>query len=137
MMLLTFRLIVDFGLLVLIWMTQLIVYPAFVQIDEATLQRWHASYNQMITLIVAPLMFAQLGLVCWELLQNPSVYTWASILLVVAAWGLTFLQAVPLHSKIAQGIEVRLQSEKIVRINWRRTIVWTILFLVSLFQLLV
>ncbi|MDA9938387.1 hypothetical protein OAA90_03220 [Salibacteraceae bacterium] len=136
-MLLIFRLIVDFGLLVLIWMTQLIVYPAFVQLDEETLQRWHPRYNQMITAIVAPLMFAQLGLVSWELLQNPSFYAWASMLLVLAAWGLTFLQAVPLHGKIAKGKGIRSIAEKLVRVNWPRTAVWTVIFLLSLLHWLI
>jgi len=78
-----------------------------------------------------------LGLVSWELLQNPSFYAWASMLLVLAAWGLTFLQAVPLHDKIAKGKGIRSIAEKLVRVNWPRTAVWTVIFLLSLLHRLI
>ncbi len=136
MTLLISRLVIDFGLVVLIWMTQLIVYPAFVQFEAAALKQWHPRYNRMITVIVAPLMFAQLGLVGLELFQSPTVFTWASLVLVGLAWVLTFLQAVPLHRKIANGVNIRTSAERLVRLNWSRTVVWTAIFLVSLIQFL-
>ncbi|MEQ8908722.1 MAG: hypothetical protein RIC95_05990 [Vicingaceae bacterium] len=131
-----FRLLVDFGLLILIWMIQLIVYPSFVQFDEDKLRAWHPTYNRMITLIVAPLMFAQLGLVLWQIGQVQDFYTWSSAILVLVAWVLTFFQAVPLHHKISAGKEVRESARKLVKANIWRSIVWTAAFLFSLFKVM-
>ena len=136
MLLLSLRLMVDFGLVVLIWMTQLIVYPSFSQFEEERLKGWHGRYNQMITLIVAPLMFAQLGIAIWQLWLSPEFYPISSLILVLIAWLLTFLQAVPLHGKIATGESVMLAAAKLVKVNWWRTLVWTVIFLLSLNELL-
>lgn len=135
MAIITLRLIVDFGLVILIWMTQLIVYPAFLQMTEEKLHQWHKTYNNMITVLVAPLMFAQLGLVLWQLVQEASIYTLASTLFVVAAWALTFLQAVPLHRKIAEGNAIHSSARKLVQVNWLRTLVWSLVFVISLWYL--
>ena len=44
----TARLIVDSGMCVLIWMVQLIIYPAFHAITPARFSSWHSEYMQAI-----------------------------------------------------------------------------------------
>jgi hypothetical protein len=137
MTVLVLRLLVDFGLVILIWLTQLIIYPAFVQMDAKQLQSWHPTYNRMITIIVAPLMFAQLVAVIWQIVQEASLLPIASLLLVIAAWVITFLQAVPKHQNITEGLTVSQSAMQLVNINWRRTAVWSLVFLLSLYEMLV
>ena len=55
------RLLVDFGLLVLIWIIQLIIYPSFLFYRAKELITWHKMYTKAIALIVIPLMLGQLG----------------------------------------------------------------------------
>ena len=50
----------DFGLLVLIWMVQLVVYPGFKYYQRERLLEWHARYTSRISYIVGPLMLGQL-----------------------------------------------------------------------------
>ncbi|MFT6745260.1 MAG: hypothetical protein ACJAR8_001821, partial [Bacteroidia bacterium] len=71
----TARLIVDFGLVVLIWMVQLIVYPSFLFYKDTELITWHTKYTPRITKIVAPLMFAQLSLSVFGLFQGITAYS--------------------------------------------------------------
>ena len=125
--------IVDFGLVVLIWMVQLIVYPSFQYYDKASMIRWHVPYTQNITYIVLPLMLGQL------LLHGAGVFTdfhWVRLLafvLVIGTWVITFLYAVPLHGKIGQGIELSQSIASLIRINWVRTVLWTLIFVLSAF----
>ena len=56
-------LLVDIGLVVLIWMVQLIVYPSFTFYSKENLVNWHQKYTARIAVIVIPLMFLQLILV--------------------------------------------------------------------------
>ena len=56
-----FKFCVDFGLLVLILMVQVIVYPSFLHFSKTNLIKWHQSYTPKITTIVAPLMIAQVA----------------------------------------------------------------------------
>ena len=54
------RLLFDFGLLVLIWLVQLVIYPSFLYYEQDNLKRWHEKYTQKITYVVLPLMMGQL-----------------------------------------------------------------------------
>ena len=66
------RILFDVGLLVLIWMVQLIVYPSFLYYTHEQLVVWHTRYVKQISLIVIPLMFGQTlvsGYQLYQLLQ--------------------------------------------------------------------
>ena len=88
--------IVDFGLVVLIWMTQLVVYPSFTYFSENDLINWHSRYTTAISLIVMPLMLAQVAIHGFALFQN---FTWLGFFVAVLiglVWVNTFFFAVPL-----------------------------------------
>lgn len=118
--------LVDFGLVVLIWITQLVVYPSFTYYSEDNLISWHAKYTTMISMIVMPLMLSQVVLHGLGIFFD---FNWVRLLalaLIVCAWYYTFLVAVPLHGKIGAGTDVLVQAHKLVAINWYRTIFWTV-----------
>jgi hypothetical protein len=54
------RQLIDFGLVVLLWLVQWIIYPSFLQVAPERLVKWHAQYTQRMGYIVMPLMFGQL-----------------------------------------------------------------------------
>lgn len=54
------RLLLDFGLVVLIWIVQLVIYPSLCYYQDKDLAKWHKIYTQRIGVIVGPLMIAQL-----------------------------------------------------------------------------
>ncbi|MGB5358221.1 MAG: hypothetical protein WBN11_16135 [Eudoraea sp.] len=127
-----FRLLVDFGLLVLIWMIQLIVYPSFLYYSSENLVIWHKKYTLLIAYIVVPLMLLQLGFAIYQITAEISAYTVTGLVMVVLVWIITFLQFVPLHGKISKGITDKTMLLSLVKKNWTRTILWTSLFLMSL-----
>jgi hypothetical protein len=133
MNLVLFQIVVDSGLLILIWMVQLVVYPGFRYYSEPDLKRWHEIYTGRITLIVLPLMLAQLILYAYQLYGAPGILSAGQFLLVAATWLITFLYAVPLHASIEKDTDTTLSRAKLVRINWSRTILWTIIFILSLY----
>lgn len=126
------RLVLDFGLLILIWMVQLVVYPSFSFYAKENLITWHHKYTQRITYIVMPLMLGQLGVASWQLLQVRSWYTLLSILLIALLWILTFWKFIPLHGKIAAATHDKGDLTTLVGQNWWRTLLWTLLFFLSL-----
>lgn len=127
-------LIVDFGLVVLIWMTQLVVYPSFTYYSESSLADWHVKYTSAITFIVMPLMLAQVAFHAYDLFYDFSWLGLLGIVLIALAWSNTFFYAVPLHKNISEGNEILKSAHELVRINWYRTILWSGVFLVSLIQ---
>ena len=131
-----YKLLFDFGIVVLIWMTQLIVYPSFTQFEPSDLQRWHTSYTMRISLIVMPLMLGQLGFHVYQLTQQAGLLQIITLILIVLAWANTFLYAVPLHNQIGAGVEIIKSAEKLVSVNAWRTGFWSVVFLIDLFLIL-
>ena len=125
------RLLLDFGLCILIWMVQLIVYPSFAFYNNTQLLKWHKTYTKAIALIVIPLMLGQLGIVIYQVFLAQNTFTLISIVLVVLLWGITLLKFAPMHQQISKGNTQIHLLKTLVQMNWIRTIIWTLLFLLS------
>ncbi|WP_298320635.1 hypothetical protein [uncultured Aquimarina sp.] len=126
------KLLFDFGLLILIWMVQLIIYPGFKHYQKEDLIKWHRVYALRITLIVMPLMIGQLLINVASIYMIFSFYSLISLILVVLVWLSTFMQFVPMHSCISDGIFDSTLINRLVHLNWLRTFLWTTIFLFGL-----
>ena len=68
--LVTWHLAATWGMVGVIWVMQLISYPAFGQVDGASFPAYHKAHCDRITLVVGPLMGAE-GLTALWLLEDP------------------------------------------------------------------
>ena len=125
------RLLLDFGLVVLIWIIQRIIYPSFLHYKSQNLIVWHNIYTSRFSAIVIPLMLGQLAISVYQVFMLANVYTVISLLFIVAIWLSTFLQFVTIHAKISKGIIDEHLLVSLVKKNWTRTILWTLLFIFS------
>ncbi|MDB4851410.1 hypothetical protein OAH61_03270 [Flavobacteriaceae bacterium] len=125
------RLLLDFGLCILIWMVQLIVYPSFLFFSDNNLFTWHKTYTKAIALIVIPLMLGQLGIAIYQVFLAQNIYTLVSIVFVVFLWGITLLKFAPMHQQISEGNTQIQLLKTLVQMNWIRTMIWTLLFVLS------
>ena len=126
------RLLFDFGLVVLIWLVQLTIYPAFLFYQKENLLKWHQKYTVGISIVVIPLMFGQLITATIQIIKVQNSYTLVSGILILLVWAITFSQFVPMHSKIAKGNSSTKLLKELVFLNWSRTILWSFIFLVRL-----
>lgn len=127
------RSVIDFGLLVLIWIVQLIVYPGFKYTAVEHFAAWHSQYSMLISFVVVPLMLSQVGIVGMQLINTPHWAVGVSALLVGLVWVSTFFQAVPIHNTLQAATqlspdELQHHASRLVSVNWVRTILWTCLF---------
>ena len=122
----------SFGLVVLIWMVQLIIYPAFADIAADRFARWHAGYTRAISRIVVPLMFAQLAATGWLLVSRPTLWHGLSAGMVAVAWVATFALAVPAHDGLRDSGQDEAVLRRLLAANWIRTAAWTLAFLGTL-----
>ncbi len=130
------RLMTDFGLVVLIWLVQLIIYPGFAFYEMSHFPGWHRRYMQLVTFVVAPLMLLQAGLTMSQLFSRGSWTDWVSLLLVLLVWGITFFLAVPLHNALGETDGHKERVARLVAVNWYRTGTWSILWLISVYQVI-
>jgi hypothetical protein len=130
----TLSLSFDAGLLVLIWMVQLIVYPSFLYYERNNLIIWHQKYTGLITMIVAPLMFGQLGSSIYALIDDLHSIAIVKLVLIFLVWLSTFLYFAPTHGKISKDDFSERTLQELVKRNWFRTITWTLVFVLAFFN---
>ena len=120
------NLAVSWGLVVLIWLVQLIVYPGFQRISEEAFVSCHRWYVKRIAVVVLPLMILELALTAWWVLA--SRYSTASVLsslFVFIIWLSTFTLQIPIHNRLKTGKEDRL-IRRLLATNWIRTAAWSL-----------
>ena len=125
------QLLLDFGLVVLIWIIQLIVYPSFLYYRNENLVAWHRKYTSRFSFIVIPLMFGQLGVSIYQVITFANLYTVLGLVIILLIWISTFLQFVPIHSNITKGIASEKMLNSLVTKNWLRTSLWSLLFVIN------
>ncbi len=125
------RLLLDFGLVVLIWLVQLVIYPGFKFYSPANLACWHKIYTRRIAAVVVPLMIGQLGVAGYQFWEQQNSYTTGGLIVIFVLWLLTFTFFVPLHNTITKDPINQKATRDLVDKNWWRTILWTGLFLWS------
>lgn len=123
--------VIDFGLVVLIWLVQAVVYPSFREIDDGGFRAWHRSYSRRVALIVVPLMLGQAALHGIRLALAPRPLAVAAAACVAVAWVATFGAAVPLHRELAASGQSESAIRSLLRVNWWRTAAWSLTFLLS------
>ena len=123
--------LVNGGMCVVIWLVQLVIYPSFAHYPAPQLVAWHAVYPRRISWFVVPLMLGQLALLAPGVLRGEPAAT-AMLAAALLAWGVTFKFSVALHRRIAANRDPAGAVVLLVRTNWPRTVLWTVVFVVGM-----
>lgn len=121
------QIVTTFGMFGVIWVIQLVHYPAFAYAEAGSFARLHQLHTTGISLLVVPLMLAELGAavgLC-VLPDNVQLWQWVLLGLVLLLWLSTFLLQVPLHSQLGQRLDPQI-VHKLVQTNWIRTVLWSV-----------
>jgi hypothetical protein len=115
----------SWGLMVLIWLVQIIIYPGFIRIPGSEFRQYHAWYMRRIAVIVSPLMVAELTAVAaWLYFQPQARPAYFSAAAVFTVWGSTLALQVPIHRRLQHGKDAAL-IRRLVATNWIRTAAWS------------
>tara|TARA_R110002126_G_scaffold142037_2_gene287539 strand:- start:12784 stop:13251 length:468 start_codon:yes stop_codon:yes gene_type:complete len=126
------QLIVDFGLVVLIWIVQLIIYPSLLYYKSKNLMVWHQKYTERIAVIVVPLMLIQLAIAIYLVFYQFDITNSIRLIIVLFLWIFTFTSFAPLHFKISEGKHNDKLLELLIKRNWWRTFLWSAMFVFDL-----
>lgn len=112
-----------------IWLVQLLVYPAMGHAGADGYAAYHNLHTSRITPVVAPAMIAEpLTAFYFIFVSDDAIdrrYFWCGLILILIIWASTFFVQVPLHEKLARSFDGDIQS-RLVSTNWIRTISWTL-----------
>jgi len=129
------RILLDFGMVVLIWLVQLVIYPSLCYYPPQDLHRWHKKYMRNSPIVIIPLMLGQLLITCIQVYQNQNSYTIISLVILIILWAHTFSQFVPLHDALKSTQIPEKITLKLVKLNWWRTFLWSLLFIYTFITL--
>jgi len=112
-----------------IWVIQIVQYPFFAHVSAENFTKYHDDYRFWITPVVAPPMIIELLSAILLLFYPPagidSKLIWLGLFLTLIIWASTFFLQVPLHEKLAHGLNSQTISA-LVRTNWIRTVCWSL-----------
>ncbi len=131
-LILQISLLIDVGLVVLIWLVQLIIYPSFTYYKPENLFKWHQKYTTRLAFVVIPLMLSQLVLAIIAVVYELHIMNICSLFIVLFLWIFTFTSFAPLHHKISEGNTNQSLLQLLIQRNWIRTFLWSFLFVFHL-----
>ena len=109
-----------------IWIIQILHYPAFAQIAAGEFAGFHRRHTRRITWVVAPVMVVELGSAVALVFRSVHrEFWWANLAGVVLLWASTLFFSVPLHGKLEASQDRKLVAD-LVRTNWPRTLLWSL-----------
>ncbi|CAB1077738.1 hypothetical protein D1AOALGA4SA_5517 [Olavius algarvensis Delta 1 endosymbiont] len=117
---------ISWGLLILIWLVQTIIYPGLSRIPSKDFVNYHRWYVTRISTIVLPLMICEvIATIGWLMLEPDSQYSTLAAFMLVIVWLSTFMLQVPIHRHLQSGKDLA-RIGRLVNTNWIRTIAWTV-----------
>jgi uncharacterized membrane protein len=116
------------GMVGVIWMVQLLQYPALARASALEPQVAARDHARRITWIVGPLMAVEGVTALILLVDRPETMSvaaaWIAAALLGVALASTALIQVPLHSALAEGHDADV-CRRLIATNWIRTAAWT------------
>lgn len=111
----------------LILFVQVVHYPLMASVGKESFTDYRSGHTTRTFLVVAPLMFAELGTALWLAAYPPgeALRSWAlfGLGIVLVLWLSTALLQAPAHGHLSKGYD-RSVLRKLVRTNWIRTLGW-------------
>lgn len=110
----------------LIWTIQLVHYPLFKRLERDNFQSHIHFHGLRISLIVIPVMTAELITSTWLtwISDSEQLIHGIGLIMVLMIWVITFTVQVPLHSQLGKGFDPD-SIQKLIRSNWIRTVLWS------------
>ena len=129
-----FHLIFSAIMVGVIWVIQLVHYPSFHFIDKDIYDSFQKFHMNKISIIVVPVMILELATGLLLLLGNSkNILIIISFGILILIWGITGLFFSDAHGKLISGYN-ELIVNKLVSMNWIRTVLWTFKMILLLYS---
>lgn len=111
----------------IIWIVQILHYPAFLFIDKERYTEFQQFHMNKISYIIIPLMLVELisGLSILFTVENIQFSFYVSLSLLILIWLITGLFFTKFHSELSKKFSHN-TILRLIRLNWIRTVFWTI-----------
>ena len=120
-----------------IWIIQLVHYPSFHFIELKQYTTFQTFHMSRISYVVIPAMLTELFTLILIVISMDQIDTLvlASAILLIFIWLMTAVFFSGVHQKLTLGYDQTV-VDKLVKLNWGRTLLWTLrLLLISIYML--
>jgi hypothetical protein len=121
-----------------IWFVQRVHYPLMARVAPDRFSDFERDHQRRTTPVVMPAMVVEMATAVLLAMVPVSginrIWTTSALALLVLVWGSTFLLQVPDHTRLTRGWDAT-THQRLVRLNWIRTVLWTLRGLFVLFFL--
>ena len=119
----------------IIWVIQVVHYPSFHFIGNSRYISFQKFHMERISYIVIPVMLVESISGFLLIYDELNLILLISMVLLLSIWMLTVFFFASVHQKLVGGYQVGMVA-KLVKINWVRTLFWTLrlLFLIIYFM---
>ncbi len=109
-----------------IWIIQILHYPAFQEVDFERFPRFHQDHSWRISFIVGPIMILELATGVLLLMRNFNDLIFLTTFVMLGInWICTFALSVPIHNSLSKKRDDG-KIAHLIRTNWPRTILWSV-----------
>ena len=116
----------------IIWVIQLLHYPAFNFIKESDYVEFQHFHMQRISFIVVPLMILELFSAFMLVYYVRSNLLILCLIILLFIWLITFVFFTKLHQSLLGGYD-KIIVDKLVQINWSRTVLWSLRLIILIY----
>lgn len=110
----------------LIWVIQILHYPAFADVHEDKFCGFHSKHSNRITFIVVPVMLLELATAVLLIRSDlKNIFFLGNLLMIIALWSATALLSVPIHNELSKKQDIQ-KIHRLVKTNWVRTSLWSL-----------
>ena len=115
----------------IIWVIQLLHYPAFHFINDQIYIEFQHFHMQRISFIVIPAMLIELASALLLAYFFRSSQTIILLVLLFGIWAITFIFFTNMHQKLTNGYN-QSTVDRLIKINWYRTALWSLRLIILL-----
>lgn len=126
----------DFGIVTVVWLAQVIMYPSLVHIERDAFVSWHRKYSSRIAFFVIPLLCGQAIIVGIMVYNDASFLNVLSATVIFLCWVSTFGLSVPCHAKLQRSGKDISVIRRLVWTNLIRTILWSLVCMIGIWSTL-
>jgi len=116
----------------IIWVIQLLHYPAFNFIKESDYVEFQHFHMQRISFIVVPVMILELFSAFMLVYYLRSNLLILCLIILLFIWLITFVFFTKLHQSLLDGYDKKI-VDKLVKINWSRTVLWSLRLIILIY----
>ena len=116
----------------IIWVIQLLHYPAFHFINESDYVEFQHFHMQRISFIVVPVMILELFSAFMLVYYLRSNLLILCLIILLFIWLITFVFFTKLHQSLLGGYD-KIIVDKLVQINWSRTVLWSLRLIILIY----